>query len=343
MDSNTNRPLSDDERKALRNRLMKSANNFDKQKSSKKTYLILTAAASLALLFGIFQISYHQNEQSLQNFVSEAPAVDINSSDKVTIVLGAGENILIDESSTVEYSSNGTNVKMGKDKNYEQNTLIDKKPIFNTILVPYGKRTDVVLSDGTHVWINSGSRLVYPAIFKGNNREVYLEGEAIFEVAHNAKKPFKVLSDNQEIEVLGTVFNVSNYPEDEKMITVLKSGSIKLTYNDDESQSFKITPGTLSSYNTKTSEIIKSKDNVEDYFGWREGYLSLKQQPLDYITARLSRYYNVEIMIFDEKLSKETFSGKLDLKEDIHKVIEIISETTQMKIIKDKSNIILTN
>jgi len=343
MDSNTNRPLSDDERKALRNRLMKSANNFDKQKRRKKTYLILAAAASLALLFGIFQISYHQNEQSLQNFVSEAPAVDINSSDKVTIVLGAGENILIDESSTVEYSSNGTNVKMGKDKNYEQNTLIDKKPIFNTILVPYGKRTDVVLSDGTHVWINSGSRLVYPAIFKGNNREVYLEGEAIFEVAHNAKKPFKVLSDNQEIEVLGTVFNVSNYPEDEKMITVLKSGSIKLTYNDDESQSFKITPGTLSSYNTKTSEIIKSKVNVEDYFGWREGYLSLKQQPLDYITARLSRYYNVEIMIFDEKLSKETFSGKLDLKEDIHKVIEIISETTQMKIIKDKSNIILTN
>ena len=343
MDSNTNRLLSDDERKALRNRLMKSANNFDKQKRRKKTYLILAAAASLALLFGIFQISYQQNEQSLQNFVSEAPAVDINSSDKVTIVLGAGENILIDESSTVEYSSNGTNVKMGKDKNYEQNTLIDKKPIFNTILVPYGKRTDVVLSDGTHVWINSGSRLVYPAIFKGNNREVYLEGEAIFDVAHNAEKPFKVLSKSQEIEVLGTIFNVSAYPEDEQMNTVLKSGSIQLTYNGNRKNSFKITPGTLSSYNNKTSEIKKSKVNVNDYFGWRDGYLSLKQQPLDYIVARLSRYYNVEIAIFDENLSRDTFSGKLDLKEDIHKVIETIRMTTQMKVVINEDNIILTN
>lgn len=343
MDSNTNRPLSDDERRALRNRLMKSAIIFDKQRRIKNTYLILAAAASFALLFGLFQFSFQQKEQSLQNFVSDAPTVDINSSDKVTIVLGTGENIVIDESSSVEYSSNGSNVKMGKGKSYEQNTLIDEKPIFNTILVPYGKRTDVMLSDGTHVWINSGSRLVYPAIFKGKNREVYLEGEAIFEVVHNADKPFKVLSDNQEIEVLGTVFNVSNYPEDEQMITVLKSGSIKLIYNNDESKSFKITPGTLSSYNTKTSEIKKSKVNVDDYFGWREGYLSLKQQPLDYIASRLSRYYNVEIMIFDEKLSKETFSGKLDLKEDIHKVIDIISETTQMKIIKDKDKIILTN
>tara|TARA_R110000868_G_scaffold250413_2_gene506966 strand:+ start:7071 stop:8102 length:1032 start_codon:yes stop_codon:yes gene_type:complete len=343
MDSNTNRPLSDDERRALRNRLMKSAINFDKQRRIKNTYLILAAAASFALIFGLFQFSFQQKEQSLQNFVSDSPAVDINSSDKVTIVLGEGENIVIDESSTVEYSSNGSNVKMGKGKSYDQNALIDKKPIFNTILVPYGKRTDVMLSDGTHVWINSGSRLVYPAIFKGKNREVYLEGEAIFEVTHNADKPFKVLSENQEIEVLGTVFNVSNYPEDEQMTTVLKSGSIKLIYNNDESKSFKITPGTLSSYNNKTSEIKKSKVNVDDYFGWREGYLSLKQQPLDYIASRLSRYYNVEIMIFDEKLSKETFSGKLDLKEDIHKVIDIISETTQMKIIKDKDNIILTN
>ena len=341
MDSNTNRPLSDDERRALRNRLMKSAINFDKQRRIKNTYLILAAAASFALIFGLFQFSFQQKEQSLQNFVSDSPAVDINSSDKVTIVLGEGENIVIDESSTVEYSSNGSNVKMGK--SYDQNALIDKKPIFNTILVPYGKRTDVMLSDGTHVWINSGSRLVYPAIFKGKNREVYLEGEAIFEVTHNADKPFKVLSENQEIEVLGTVFNVSNYPEDEQMTTVLKSGSIKLIYNNDESKSFKITPGTLSSYNNKTSEIKKSKVNVDDYFGWREGYLSLKQQTVDYIASRLSRYYNVEIMIFDEKLSKETFSGKLDLKEDIHKVIDIISETTQMKIIKDKDNIILTN
>ena len=343
MKSDNRKSLSNDERRALRRRVMNSASAFEKGERRKKYYVIFSAAASLALLLGLFIYNYDSQEQGLQEFVNKTPRVDIKTQNEVTVVLGGGENIPIDSNNTVQYSPNGANVILGKGKTYNQEAVVDKKPIYNTIIVPYGKKSDLLLSDGTRVWINSGSKLIYPAAFNGENREVYLEGEAIFDVAHNEEKPFKVFSKNQEIEVLGTIFNVSAYLEDEQLNTVLKSGSVKLTYLQDESKSFRITPGTLASLNVKTRKVERRKVNVDDYFGWRDGYLSLKQQPLDYIVAKLSRYYNIEILIFDEELSKETFSGKLDLKDDVNKVINILNEATKMRVIKDKGKIILTN
>ncbi|KAA2219886.1 FecR family protein [Maribacter flavus] len=343
MKSNKSKILTNEERRALRRQIMNSATAFEKENRRKKYYVVFAAAASLALLMGLFFYSYDDQKQGLQEFVNKTPRVDPKTQSEVTVVLGDGENIPIDSNNTVQYSPNGANVILGKGKTFNQETLIDKKPIYNTIIVPYGKKSDVLLSDGTRVWINSGSKLIYPAVFNRENREVYLEGEAIFDVAHNAEKPFKVLSKNQEIEVLGTIFNVSAYLEDEQLNTVLKSGSVKITYLEDESKSFKITPGTLASLNVKSLIVERRKVDVDDYFGWRDGYLSLKRQPLDYIVAKLSRYYNIEILIFDEELSKETFSGKLDLKDDINKVINILNEATKMRVIKDNGKIILTN
>ncbi len=340
----TNNPLSDFEREQLKNRILRSAAHLSKRREKRRKTRILYAAAACALiLFGITRFFNDSQVPTLEDFIIATPTLPFEKNREVTVVLGNGNIVSIPKADgDIQYSQSGTNVQVGTEESVQQEAIKDKEPVFNTVLVPYGKRTSVTLSDGTKVWINSGSRFVFPAVFIGNERKVFLEGEAIFDVAHNTEKPFKVLSGIQEIEVLGTVFNVNNYPEDQEAYTVLKSGSVKITLNKDKGNAFKIVPGTLAKYNNKTKKVITKRVDVDEYMGWREGFLSLKNQSLANITTKLSRYYNVEIVIEDDLLRQETFSGKLDLKENITHVIDIIRNATIFSVEHKNETIILT-
>lgn len=343
-DQNRN-PLSEDEYLELKLRILDSVNTVRSARRKKRIRLhtFYASAASIVIAIGLFYFFQTKSETPLERFVSDAPTVDYSSQDKVTIVLGNGESLQLPNlDETVQYSKTGEDVYLGSGASYQQQLARVGEPIFNTIVVPYGKRTSITLSDGTKVWINSGSKMTYPAVFNADSRAVFLEGEAIFDVVHNPEKPFKVLSNNQEVEVLGTVFNVSSYPKDEELQTVLKSGSVKLTYDNDVHNAFKITPGTLSSYNIKTTKIETKKVDVENYFSWKDGVLNLQNHTLEYIAKKLSRFYNIEIYIFDEQLRKETFSGKLDLKEDMNRVIDVIKNTTSFNVKTQNQKIILT-
>ena len=198
--------------------------------------------------------------------------------DKVVLVLDGGENVAVDEEiAKINYSSTGQRVDIGNSKAIDQETSKEREVVYNTLIVPYGKRSEVQLSDGTLVWLNSGSRLVYPAVFADDKREVYLEGEAIFEVTHDRQRPFKVLSEGQEIEVLGTVFNVSSYLDEESINTVLKSGSVRISYGERTVLSgrdkLRILPGTMASYDRSTKSISSREVDVDQYFSWRDGVL----------------------------------------------------------------------
>lgn len=221
-------------------------------------------------------------------------------------------------------------MSIGNLKSISQELSKQKKAVYNTLIVPYGKRSEVVLSDGSKVWLNSGSKLIFPAIFSNDKREVYLEGEAIFEVTHNEKKSFIVKSKNQDIEVLGTIFNVSNYSDDDSIFTVLKSGSVQIHYKNDNlissKKHLKIAPNTLATYNKKAKRIDTSTVNVETYFSWRDGVFVFKNDALKTIMKKLSRYYNVDIIINDENLSNQMFSGYLDVNEDLDHVLKIINQ-----------------
>ncbi len=340
----TNKPLSDFEKEQLKNRILGSAAQLGKRRERRRKIRVLYAAAACALiLFGITHFFNASQEPTLEDFITATPTVPFEKNGEVTVVLGNGNSVSMPkEEGDIQYSQSGTNVQVGTEESVQQEAIKDEEPVFNTVLVPYGKRTSVTLSDGTKVWINSGSRIVFPAVFKGNERKVFLEGEAIFDVAHNPEKPFKVLSGIQEIEVLGTVFNVNNYAEDQEAYTVLKSGSVKITLNKDKANAFKIVPGTLAKYNNKTKKVITKRVDVDEYMGWREGFLTLKNQSLAHITTKLSRYYNVEIVIEDEQLREETFSGKLDLKENITHVIDIIRDATIFSVEHKDGTILLT-
>ena len=338
-------PITELEKVVLKNKIFKSIENINKRK--KRVRLGMGVLASVVFIIGIGFYFLRTPATSITEFINASKEIDINESDDVVLILGEGENLSIDEeSSTINYSNSGQKVTIGSSKEVNQETSINNKIVYNTLLVPYGKRSKIQLSDGTMVWLNSGSKMVYPAVFNGKSRELYLEGEAIFDVAHNKSKPFIVISDNQEIEVLGTVFGVTNYKDENTIKTVLKSGSVQISYNNNFTSSFhtekmKISPGTKASYNKNTKSIISEKVNVDNCFSWRDGVLIFKNDDLRFITKRISRYYNLEIDIKDENLANETYSGYLDLNENIDSVIQNIKASTNMDytITEDKITI----
>ncbi|MEO9513509.1 MAG: FecR domain-containing protein [Flavobacteriaceae bacterium] len=341
-----NLPITEQEKIDLEYRIFDSIRQH-KSRKRRNGYLI-GAAASVVLIICAGFLFYNSSPKapSILDFVNTTDRVE-SKSNKVVLMLGGDENLKIDEEiTTIAYSNTGQDVTIGTTKTVNQEVAENRSPVYNTLMVPYGKRSKIQLSDGSLVWLNSGSRMVYPAVFNGDKREVYIEGEAIFEVTHKKSQPFVVISQDQEIEVLGTVFGVTNYLDEQSINTVLKSGSVQISYHNNSTSSaqtdkMKISPGTKASYNKKTKSIVSEKVNVDTYFSWREGFLVFKNHNLEFIMKRISRYYNVEIKIGEEALTSETFSGYLDLNEDIEKVIESIKQSTNMDYELTENEIII--
>lgn len=338
---------SKEDKAKLRNRILDSARKEEGlrvvRQKRRQWYWMAAATIPFLVALGYFYMSPSASEPDIDQFVKGLSQESPQDTDQVTVVLGEGNQVAVEgDEGHVEYSESGSSVKVGKGRSIEQQVANNNRPTFNTIMVPYGKRSFIKLSDGTKVWINSGSRLVFPVVFSKKTREVYLEGEAIFDVAHNADKPFRVKSSTQNIEVLGTVFNVSHYPDDQVMNTVLKSGSIKISYLDQEDKGFVMKPGTLSSFDRSEKQVTVKQVDPNEYFSWRDGFISLNNNSLQDIVNRISRYYNVPIKIQGEQMEEVTFSGRLDLSDEFEKVLATILESSNLKLIRDGETIILT-
>ena len=196
---------------------------------------------------------------------------------------------------------------------------------YNTVLVGEGRRSAVHLPDGTEVWLNSGSRLIYPKIFVGKTREVYLEGEGYFDVAHDQEHPFFVRAKRMEIKVLGTEFYVSSNPHSAKDYTVLVQGSLAFSSGNWLNRvEKKLKPGEQVSIDQNDNHVQVSQVETSAFQSWKAGYLDIKSERLDDIISRIARYYHIEISTSGIDLSAERFSGRLDLQRSVDDVIAIL-------------------
>lgn len=326
--------LTDQEKKQLRNRITQSI--YRHIACRRFVRYGLGAAALLTIGFFSLRPYFIGKEQLplLDNYVKTLKETEIPN--QIQLILGEGRNVGIDQDEVaISYSSSGQHVQIGDGQKIDQQSTQDGQMVYNTLVVPYGKRSSVSLSDGSKVWLNSGSKLVFPANFISKNREVYIEGEAIFEVSHDKEHPFIVKSEGQQIEVLGTVFNVSAYHDDANVLTILKSGSVKVGYGSKNAQgtaqSITISPGTLANLDLDHSKITTQPVDVEKYFSWRDGIFIFKNDSLESIMKKISRYYNMDIIIENHELANTSFSGYLDVKDNIENVIKTIRETTKFE------------
>ena len=192
--------------------------------------------------------------------------------------------------------------------------------VVNKILVPYGKRTDVVLSDGTHIYINAGSKLVYPRTFEKGVREVLLEGEAYFDVARNEKCPFIVKTNGMDVQVLGTSFNVRAYCDEDSTAVVLAKGSVEVGAGKRDGK-IRLAPNEMLVCTAGTTSV--QTVDVAEYVGWKDDMLVVNGKPVGTVLRQLERYYNCSIKT-DERTAGRLLSGKLNLHADVRNVMESI-------------------
>jgi ferric-dicitrate binding protein FerR (iron transport regulator) len=217
----------------------------------------------------------------------------------------------------------------------------------NEVVVPYGKKSQLTLPDGTKVWLNAGSRFAFPSVFYGKKRKVILEGEAYFEVSHNIKEPFIVETQNIDIKVLGTKFNLTAYSNSQKTETVLLEGKISLKNKSQINRFSKdliLKPGQLASYSTDNKNIkIVELNDPDIYIAWTKGWFLFKHENLGNILNKLERYYNISFVYDNSIENNAVLSGKLDLKDSLNNVLEALSDVCKVNFTRNNGVIFVKN
>lgn len=232
-------------------------------------------------------------------------------------------------------------IKHGQMLSYTSFTQNPASNNLNTINVPKGAEFQIKLSDGSHVWLNSESQFTYPTNFTGQTREVFLQGEAYFEVSKDENKPFCVKNENINITVLGTEFNL-NTRNAQSISTTLVQGKVVVTIND--STNLILLPGEMAIANKETGQLSSIKVNVERYIAWKQGEYFFEDTTLEEILNELSRWYDIQIRYDDEKAKQEKFSGWLSRSESIVNILDLIEQTTYVHfLIQNKEIIVKSN
>ena len=216
---------------------------------------------------------------------------------------------------------------------------IDLSEQHNRLIVPYGKRSTLLLADGSKIWLNSGTELEFPTNFTSDERRInILKGEIYIEVAENKKSPFYVQTSEFDICVYGTKFNVSCYKNAEKSV-VLVNGKVGIQSN---KRNLILNPGELFSVN-KGKIIHQKVDNVDEYTSWKDGMFIFKKITISDLLKKIGRYYNVDFENSQSTLVNRTCNGKLYLSEDMEQVMNIVCAITNTSYKKTGNTIYITD
>lgn len=214
----------------------------------------------------------------------------------------------------------------------------EKKLAYNELSVPSGQQAQLTLADGTRIWLNSKSKLIYPGEFSSKTREVILEGEGYFQVSHNPDKPFIVKTSHLDVKVLGTSFNITNYSDEDKISFALESGSISLLDKGAENSKLKLKPTDLAVFSKTTHDIQLSKGDADIYKSWLKGQFKFRNLSFEDIARRLGRNFNVQFVFVNEKIKTIKYNGSFYNYEPLHQILKIMQTNSafRYRIVKDK-------
>ncbi|MDR0700097.1 MAG: FecR domain-containing protein [Tannerella sp.] len=309
-------------------------------KSNRRRHLYLSLAAACVLALAgwfVFHLLTPANVMESATAIIPQKIEDVARPDSIgkdiQIVFSGEERMMLKEKTAeIKYNEKGeaeVNLQV-----VSPTGKPEAQATYNQVIVPQGRHTSLTLSDGSKLWLNASSRVVYPPVFDGKKREIYLEGEAYLEITPDADSPFTVKTRQMEIRVLGTSFNVSAYDDEPSQTVVLVTGAVSVKAGTLAGQSIEMTPNQL--FRVSGTETQLHNVEAENYISWKDGIFLYKDEKLALILKRLAHYYGVTIH-FTPEVGEMQFTGKLDLKNDAERVLNGLSNTAPVRCRKENN------
>jgi hypothetical protein len=291
-----------------------------------------------AIVFGLSHLRDKSPVETSAYHIEDIKAPDTPVTD-IQLVLADNQTLALEgKDAKIAYNEEGIEIN-------DEKATVEKEPVdsdqpvtYNQLIVPKGKRSTLIFADGSRLWVNAGTRIVYPVTFDKKKREIYVDGEAFLDVSRNEDCPFLVKTKGFHVEVLGTSFNITAYEKDSMQSVVLVSGAVKI--NSAEEKETILTPNEMYT-NVNGSPEVKTVD-VEAYISWKSGLYKYESETLGVILTRLSRYYGQEISCSPQSAYLKC-SGKLDLKDELAVVLNGIAQTAPVVCNYKEGKYLITN
>lgn len=321
----------------LWNRIDLENRRYEKAKRLHIITISISVAASVVLLFVLSLTGSRKLPDPEADYLAilESTSAENLHPSEIQLLLSGDQKLSIDgKESEIDYQKegevriNGRKLEITEKENQEQ--------ALNQLIVPVGKRSFLTLSDGTRMWVNSDTRVIYPVQFTGNKREIFVDGEVFLDVSPDTKMPFVVKTKHLDVTVLGTEFNVSTFNEKSSLEVVLVSGKVEVKTSRDEKKI--LSPNQLFSYDNETQISLVHNVDVIDYVAWKDGYYRFRQQPLDIVLRKIAKYYGV-VIEWEEAVGSLSCSGKLDLRNDPKEVYATLERAAPVEITDNNESI----
>lgn len=300
-----------------------------------KRYYQPVAATFFVSLLGIATYFFFKSKEEAQPVIAKISQHDepgqMPGNTNAVLSAGGSQVILHSLDTTFNLAGNSVHLSGG-----ELNVSEVKEEQY-TLTTPRGGTYRVNLADGTTVWLNADSKLIYPSIFTGVNRSVTIEGEAYFDVAHNPDQPFIVNTAGQTLKVLGTEFNVQAYQDEDKIVTTLFTGGIKLSTPD---ETIEVLPGEQTEWNKSGAIQLNRYADIDQAIAWRNGYFRFHKADIKTIMRQLTRWYDVEVS-YDPRLKPQYFGGLISRSNDLSQVLKLLEATNDIHFKKEGRRIIV--
>ena len=298
------------------------------------------AAVFLLAIFSVIAFNYYHSLSDENN--TQLASVKVHSS-HAYLKLSSGEIVNVGGGNQQFREQDGTFIEVTDEGSlkYTKDSLLHgvNEKLYNTLVVPRGGEYDIILEDGTHVYLNSASELRYPSNFGGKNRSVYLKGEGYFDVAKDAAHPFIVHVNNCSIKVYGTEFNINTYKAD-RIQTVLVSGKISFTQGQEE---ISMEPGEKVDFNEVSKSLTKEKVDVDKYIAWRKGIFVFENDSLEDIMNTLSLWYDLEVFFANEETRTVKLSGEMERFDSIEDILYFFEQISNVKFKVSEKHIVIEN